>query len=108
MIDMKVHYLVVSEPGTASIFSTLIEAKMAVPESSALSSSAAVTSCNMDFFSLVYEQKPLDQRADSGLFIKMHPLKVIVNPLLIRERTHFFILSFAKAFQSLSNLHLVL
>ena len=79
-LEMKMHYFVVSEPGNSSIFSTLIEAK--VNSDSELEKS--------DFFCLIYENIPLDHRADSGLFIKINPLKVVVNPLLIRDIMDFF------------------
>lgn len=45
---------------------------------------------NQPFFSVDFEHKPLDRRADNGLSLKMHHIEIIYNPSIIKEVITFF------------------
>ncbi|KAH8555467.1 hypothetical protein BGW37DRAFT_419803 [Umbelopsis sp. PMI_123] len=45
---------------------------------------------NQPFFSVDFEHKPLDHRADNGLSLKMHHIEIIYNPSIVREVVEFF------------------
>ncbi|KAG2186183.1 hypothetical protein INT43_002621 [Umbelopsis isabellina] len=42
------------------------------------------------FFSVVFEKKPLDGRADNAVTVKMHHLEIIYNPAIVNEVIRFF------------------
>ncbi|KAI9493351.1 hypothetical protein BDB00DRAFT_946102 [Zychaea mexicana] len=42
------------------------------------------------FFSVVFEHKPLDGRADNGVALVMRNIDIVYNPLIIREVIDFF------------------
>ncbi|KAI9253785.1 hypothetical protein BDA99DRAFT_443164 [Phascolomyces articulosus] len=42
------------------------------------------------FFSIVFEHKPLDGRADNGVALVMRNIDIVYNPLIIREVISFF------------------
>jgi len=48
------------------------------------------TTRNQPFFSVDFEHKPLDRRADNGLSLKMHHIEIIYNPAIIKEVITFF------------------
>jgi vacuolar protein sorting-associated protein 13A/C len=73
----KMKHLVVSEPNTSnSVFSTLVEAKHEKDDS--------------NFLELQFESNPLDKRADNALLMKMLPLKVTMNPVVLSDIFGFF------------------
>lgn len=48
------------------------------------------SSRSQPFFSVGFEHKPLDRRADNGLSLKMHHIEIIYNPSIVREVIQFF------------------
>ena len=42
------------------------------------------------FFSVVFEHKPLDGRADNGVALVMRNIDIVYNPIIIREVVSFF------------------
>jgi vacuolar protein sorting-associated protein 13A/C len=42
------------------------------------------------FFSVVFEKKPIDGRADNAITVKMHHLEIIYNPSIVNEVMRFF------------------
>jgi vacuolar protein sorting-associated protein 13A/C len=48
------------------------------------------SSRNQPFFSVDFEHKPLDGRADNALSLKMHHIEIVYNPSIIGEVISFF------------------
>jgi vacuolar protein sorting-associated protein 13A/C len=42
------------------------------------------------FFSVIFEKRPLDGRADNAITVKMHHLEIIYNPEIIKDIMRFF------------------
>ena len=76
---LAMKHVVVSEATeTQSPFSKLIEAKQNDDQGDGA------------FFTLQFEQNPLDGRADNALSVKMLPLRVLVNPSILKKVVSFF------------------